>query len=647
MALPAPRLDDRTFQDLVDDAKRMVQQKCPEWTDHNVSDPGVTLIETFASMTDQLLYRLNRVPDRHFVKFLELIGVHLFPPTAATANVTFWLSAPADAPLTIPVATEVATLRTAEDDPISFATTEPLAIVPSELVNVASAPQSDEVVRVHDEALVGGQPFYCFSDRPEAGDVFLIGLNEAVPSNAITLRFECDIEGIGVDPSNPPLVWEAWCGNSWESCDLDADSTGGLNRAGDVTVHVPAGHRVSVIEENRAGWLRGRVTEPEVAQPGYSASPRIMALKAFTVGGTVEAVNAELIEQETLGVSDGVPGQTFRLQRSPAVPGQEVVVEVSGDEGWSEWRSVSNFADSDEDSSHFVLDATAGEIVFGPMVRLADGTTRRYGGMPPKGATIRVEKYRTGGGRKANVAAGTITVLRAPIPTVNRVINRRSAVGGLDGEDLENAKVRGPIMLRTRNRAVTVEDYEQLARAAAPEIVRVRAVAADDESGGGVRVLVVPAVADDGSGRLRFEQMIPEDASLQRISEDLDARRTIGARVVVEPPRYQGVTVVARVRSRRRFAPDVLRDDCLKALYEYFHPTRGGPDGEGWPFGRPVHVGEVYSVLQRLPGTDIIEDARLFAADPVSGERGADVQTIVLDRHALTFSYEHQVQVVS
>ena len=83
MALPVPNLDDRRFQDLVDDAKRLVQQRCPEWTDHNVSDPGVTLIEAFAWMTDQLLYRLNRVPDRHYVKFLELIGVRLFPPAAA------------------------------------------------------------------------------------------------------------------------------------------------------------------------------------------------------------------------------------------------------------------------------------------------------------------------------------------------------------------------------------------------------------------------------------------------------------------------------------------------------------------------------------------------------------------------------------
>ncbi len=59
--LPAPNLDDRRFQDLVDDAKRMVQQRCPTWTDHNVSDPGVTLIEAFAGMVDQLIYRLTRV----------------------------------------------------------------------------------------------------------------------------------------------------------------------------------------------------------------------------------------------------------------------------------------------------------------------------------------------------------------------------------------------------------------------------------------------------------------------------------------------------------------------------------------------------------------------------------------------------------
>ena len=62
MPLPLPNLDDRRFQQLVDEAKRRVQQHCPEWTDHNVSDPGVTLIEAFAHMVDELMYRVNRVP---------------------------------------------------------------------------------------------------------------------------------------------------------------------------------------------------------------------------------------------------------------------------------------------------------------------------------------------------------------------------------------------------------------------------------------------------------------------------------------------------------------------------------------------------------------------------------------------------------
>src|SRR3989442_12572217 len=124
MALPVPNLDDRRFQELVDDAKRLVQQRCPEWTDHNVHDPGVTLIELFAWMTDQLIYRLNRVPDRHYVKFLELIGVQLFPPTAAQVPVTFWLSAPQPATAVIPAGTKVATVRTETADAIVFNTAE-------------------------------------------------------------------------------------------------------------------------------------------------------------------------------------------------------------------------------------------------------------------------------------------------------------------------------------------------------------------------------------------------------------------------------------------------------------------------------------------------------------------------------------------
>src|SRR5205085_11737127 len=130
MALPVPNLDDRRFQDLVDDAKRLVQQKCPTWTNHNVSDPGVTLVETFAWMTDQLLYRLNRVPDRNYVKFLELLGVTLFEPATARVEMSFRLSSHQPVPVRVPAGSVVSTVRAPGQPAIPFATAGALVILP-------------------------------------------------------------------------------------------------------------------------------------------------------------------------------------------------------------------------------------------------------------------------------------------------------------------------------------------------------------------------------------------------------------------------------------------------------------------------------------------------------------------------------------
>src|SRR5579863_656907 len=92
MSLPSPNLDDRTFQDIVDDVKRQIGRRCPEWTDHNVSDPGVTLIELFAYMTEMTLYRLNRVPEKNYIKFLEMIGVNLESARPSQTDIWFLLS---------------------------------------------------------------------------------------------------------------------------------------------------------------------------------------------------------------------------------------------------------------------------------------------------------------------------------------------------------------------------------------------------------------------------------------------------------------------------------------------------------------------------------------------------------------------------
>ena len=246
MALPVPNLDDRDFQGLVNDAKLRIQARCPEWSDHNVSDPGVTLIEQFAWMTDQLIYRLNRVPDRLYVKFLELIDVQLFPPTAARTHVTFWLTGPQAETIVIPRGTQVATVRTERDDAVGFSTEEDLSIVPSSLATIGSMLAGGEF-RSHDRQLAREQGFACFDAVPKTNDALYIGLPQPVPSNAVTLRFGLDTKGVGVEPKNPPLIWEASDGVGWVPCELDEDGTGGLNRNGDVVLHVPPSHATYLV----------------------------------------------------------------------------------------------------------------------------------------------------------------------------------------------------------------------------------------------------------------------------------------------------------------------------------------------------------------------------------------------------------------
>jgi predicted phage baseplate assembly protein len=241
-----------------------------------------------------------------------------------------------------------------------------------------------------------------------------------------------------------------------------------------------------------------------------------------------------------------------------------------------------------------------------------------------------------------------VRVLKTSVPYVARVENRAAVVGGSDAETLEDAKVRGPMLLRARGRAVTAEDFVQLARDVAPEAARVHCAASrEGDEGEGVLVLVVPHVAGDHVGRVRHEDLAPEEGMLQRIAEALDKCRLVGTRVLVVPPHYTGLTVVADVHARERFDADEVHDDVLRALYGFLDPLTGGPDGTGWPFGRSVQSHEVHAALARIPGVDMAQEVSvtLFPADPTTGRRESPVQRLDLPPAGLVYSYEHQVRV--
>ncbi|MEU8224664.1 putative baseplate assembly protein [Kribbella sp. NPDC048915] len=644
MGLPAPDLDDRRYDDLLADAVRLVRRSCPGWTDENPSDVGIALLEAYAFLTDGLFQRLNQVPDRLRLKFFELIGLRLVPPTPATVPVTFWLTAPARAPLTVAQGTEIGTVRTEAEPSVMFTTRAELTIGPCTVDAVLTRTVADPEPLDRE---LNGDVFAAFSDPPVAGDELLIGLDVAAPTAAVQLDYAGQTEGLGIDPNHPPLVWEAWTGAGWTSCDVERDDTGGLNRSGSLVLHVPAEHQVTTIAGRPAGWVRARVVDAEDDQPPYSASPQVRRLAADCIGGTADAVQAELVSDEVLGTSEGVPGQIFAVRSVPVLAGLgEPVVEISSDDGWQEWTAVDSFANSGPDDRHFRLDAVPGEVSFGPVVRLADGGLRRYGAVPAKGETIRIREYATGGGVRGNVPAAAIATPKSSIPFVAAVENRVAARGGTDGESVAEAVDRAPILLRTRGRAVTAEDYEALSREAVPDAARIRCITAGEGTAAGtVRVLVVPAAAQQ-DGVISFADLVPPVPLLERLAERLEQVRLIGTRVSVEPPRYRGITVVARLVARSRVDKERVRRDALAALYTFLNPLPGGGfDGAGWEFGRPVRSGDIYAVLQAVRGVQAVEDIRLFTANPVTRERGTEQTRVELERNSLVFSFEHLVKV--
>ena len=162
---------------------------------------------------------------------------------------------------------------------------------------------------------------------------------------------------------------------------------------------------------------------------------------------------------------------------------------------------------------------------------------------------------------------------------------------------------------------MTLRDYEELARRAAPETARITCLEGDEGEHGAyaVRVLVVPQAVPDPGGRLRFEQLVPGDALLGRITRYLDERRLIGTRLAVGPPFYQGVTVVATVHAFRGTDTDRVRRQAHDALYRHLDPLTGGADGAGLAL-RPARA--VRRGLRRPPARPRRRTGRRGPAPP-------------------------------
>ena len=187
MPIEAPNLDDRDFQQLLAEATGVIRKYSPRWTDLSPSDPGMILLEAFAHLTEVMIYRLNRLPQKAYVEFLRLIGVKLYPPSAATVTLRFSLSRPQNEPAEIPRSACVTIGRAAgaNEAPV-FVTTRAVRIEPGG--------QSVEAPACHCELIEGellgigaGEPGQTFTVArppiiaPAGDDLDLIVGVEALP----------------------------------------------------------------------------------------------------------------------------------------------------------------------------------------------------------------------------------------------------------------------------------------------------------------------------------------------------------------------------------------------------------------------------------------------------------------------------------
>ncbi|MEM9117495.1 MAG: putative baseplate assembly protein [Cyanobacteria bacterium P01_F01_bin.56] len=705
--LPKPNLDDRTFKDLVDEGVLRIPRYCPEWTNHNPADPGITLIEVFAWLTDQMLWRFNQVPWRQYIAFLELLGIRLAPPKPAKTEITFYLTRGQKNQNTIPsipIGTEVATERTENQQAIIFSTEHSLDIGVPRIRNflianqILPAPTShlghlrDGFNRWSPEHEQGdvwsGRSQAIFQDIPQRHNGFYLVLGAATMPDGQPQRLdghviELDITGqlagpTGINPKRPPRRWEAWNGETWQSVLLteDHDETFGFSfdetgqslpsgpRRASVMLHMPLTWPETTFHSDTGApytgfWLRCvydqphhlRHTEPEGADASltYRRSPQFTGLAVRAIGGTIPATQCTFIHDELLGESTGKPGQQFSLQSAAILERhaeEHLRVIPPGAADLEDWTEVPDFADSSETDRHYTLDSRTGVLQLGPLVREPaqlkaelqlrreiqrpgqDSSSaldsepvlqRQYGYVPPKGVVLRMTAYRTGGGEAGNIQQGALRILKSAIPYVARVTNHKAASGGANAETLEQAVMRVPRLLRTRDRAITPEDFETLAQQANGKIRRAHCLPVSTESAGRVTVLLVPDYPVETTHHQRFELPIELRDTVEQF---LQERSLLGIAIQTQTPEYVRVKVQIQLLLEASYRQhEAVKDDIQQTvkqhLYHFINPLTGGWDGTGWEFGAALHKTDIIGYLHKQPvaGVRSVGDLQLFCWD--------------------------------
>ncbi len=628
MPLTAPNLDDRQYADIVAQAQTLIPRYAPEWTNFNDSDPGMTLVQLFAWMTEILIYRINQVPDLNYIKFLQLLGIELNPAQPAVANLTFSLARPDLSYVIVPQGTQVAAASSGSQ-PIVFETDTSLVAIGPAIAGLQSY-DGLSYSNIFSRNNTTGQYFYPFGQNPQPGSALLIGFTTtaAFPVQQIDLAvtlydnllspqvMECG----GALPPPATIVWEYWDGAEWANINLISDGTRVFTQNGHVLFNGPSWLQAAPMGKVTTSlyWIRARVVATS-----YELPPQLASI----LTNTVQATQAVTISNEVLGGSDGTPNQTFTTANNPIcqlptpvtitnsdgtiVTVTSLQLEVDEGQGFITWKQVEDFFASGANDAHYVLDATTGTVTFG------NGVHGRIPGVNLTSPTdnIVAGSYRYGGGSQGNVPAKSITQIQTYVPSINSVTNYAPAQGGTEEESVEDAKLRAPLALQSNNRAVTNSDFVYLAmQAPGANVARANALPLyhpDFPMGqvpGVVTVVVVP--------NSNAPNPTPNQTTLQAVCQYLDAHRLLTTEVYVMGPTYRVIQVLANLVVQPGFDLATVQNAAVAALNNFFSPLIGGPSGSGWPFGGEIYYSDVYRILLGINGVQrVVSDQLVLVLD--------------------------------
>lgn len=651
-----PIIDDRRYSDILEELRTRIPRYTPEWkwSDLNDSDVGMTFSQLMAWLTEMMIHRMGKVPKLNYIKFLELLGVELRPRQSALAEIEFPVQESYSKPFVlVPPRTQVSADDEEGGSPIVFETDRAIYALTAQLKSVQVFDGFSYRNVTSDNDL--SNAYLCFGHMASPGAALYLGFN--YPKNyvgakefpkqldlAITVSGENSqgramVQCGGLQSrvyASATLFWEAAHGSAWQKLDVIKDDTLALTRSGHVVLQIPPDMPSQVAVGDAQTAYTGYFVRARIERSGYERPPQLGTVRT----NTASATQAETVKDEVLGGSNGRRDQVFTVESRPVVL-DSLKLEIDEGDGFKPWKRVDDFFSSSVDDTHYVLNSTTGEIRLGG-VRIDDAL---HGHVPVanvanRGTNVVAREYRFGGGKRGNVKAGTIKTLITSVDGIDdgNVRNRFDAHSGRDEESVEEAKTRASRTVRSRSRAVTRDDFEQIAQEAA-NVKRAKALPLFHPSFPGtdipgvISVIIVP---DSDAA-----QPTPSEGMMRTVCAYLNDRRLLTAEVYVLAPSYQQVEVNADVIVQGDADASEIKQKIEETLTTYFHPLKGGDDGQGWPFGGTIFYSKVVNRVFGVPGV-----ARIRQLDiSLGGEKKEKCEDVAIQPHALTFSTEHHVQV--